>query len=334
MSSRMLSSRSRSIATGLVVAGLALGGTAVLVRAAAMNTKYSAEVERLRQEWRSQQQAEGLSGSAQQKALYAKYPTPELVLAKVVQLAPGQTATLAATGTFPPRTTFLLENDQVTLGAPTVGAKAFSASVTAAPDAIPGFARLFAYAPVSGAWKAAPALFVGAPPRFDLTANNGWRVTVVPDAKAFTVQGGQASVGYVAEFYKPGEAKPFETASGRLSLDGGQSPSDEWSFSMSAAGAGSAMAEMQAIQSQMSDPNAFMKMTDAQRDALMARLEAVTERMGKEAEAMVADPAAAQRKQDAFGCQHLSLKLVGAGVTGAVSCGKDLGQLQLTGTRK
>jgi hypothetical protein len=330
----MPSSRIRSFATGLVVVGLAMGSTAVLVRAAAMNAKYAAEVQRLRQEWRSQQQAEGLSGSAQQKSLYGKYPTPELVLAKVVHLAPGQTATLAATGTFPPRTMFLLEHDQVTLGTPTVGATAFSAPVTAAPDAIPGFARLFAYAPVSGAWRAAPAVLIGTPPHFDLTASNGWMVKVVPQAKAFTVQGEQASVAYVAEFYRSGEATPFETASGTVSLEGGQAPSDEWSFSISAAGAGSAMAEMQAIQSQMSDPNAFMKMTDAQRDALMARLEAVTERMGKEAEAMVADPAAAQRKQDAFGCQYLSLKLAGAAVTGAVSCGKDVGRLDLTGTRK
>lgn len=329
-----MSSRMRSVVGGLVVAVLVIGGTAVLVRAAAMNTRYNAEVQRLRQEWRSQQQAEGLSGSAQQKALYGKYPTPELVLAKVVQVAPGQTAALAATGTFPSGTTFLLENDQVTLGAPTVAATRVSATVTAAPDAIPGFARLFAYAPVSGAWKAVPAVFVGTPPTFDLQAGNGWTVKVVPAGKTFTLRGEEASTAYTVDFYKPGEAKPFETASGTLSIDGGRAPSDQWSFSISAGGAGSAMAEMEAIQRQMGDANAFMKMTDAQRDALMAKLESLTERMGKEAEAMMADPAAAQRKQDAFGCQHLSLSLAGATVTGAVSCGKDLGRLELTGTRK
>jgi hypothetical protein len=252
----------------------------------------------------------------------------------VVDVAPGQSATLAVKGTFPPRTTFLLENDQVTLGTPTVGATAFSASITAAPDAIPGFARLFAYAPVSGAWKALPAVFVGTPPTFDLRASNGWTVKVVPQGKTFALRGEEASVPYSAEFYKPGEAKPFETATGTLTIDGGRAPSDEWSFSISAGSAGSAMAEMEAIQRQMGDANAFMKMTDAQRDALMAKLERLTERMGKEAEAMVADPAAVQRKQDAFGCQHLSLSLASANVTGAVSCGKDVGRLELTGTRK
>lgn len=83
----------------------------------------------------------------------------------------------------------------------------------------------------------------------------------------------------------------------------------------------------------MGDMNAFMKMTDAQRDALMARLEKVTEQMSKDAEAMVADPAALQRKQDAFGCQYLRLEQAGASVSGNISCGKDVGSLQVTGAR-
>lgn len=333
-----MSNGCRSVVGVLVVSVLVAGGTAVLVRAASMTTRYNTEVQRLRQQWRSQQQAEGLSGSAQQKALYGKYPTPELTLAKVLQVAPGQTATLSLTGKFPPQTTFLLENDQVTLATPQVAGTSLSAAVTAAPDAVPGYARLFAYAPVSGAWTALPAVFVGAPPTFDLKAGNGWTVKVVPQGKSFEVDASNASVSYVAEFYKPGETKPFETAAGRLSIEGTRAPSDQWSFSITSGQAGSAMEEMQAIQRQMGDVNAFMKMTEKQRDALMAKLEAVSERMAKEGEAMMADPAAAQRKQDAFGCQYLSLTLAGANVTGAnvtgsVSCGKDVGRLELTGTR-
>lgn len=329
-----MSSRFRSVVGVLLVSVLVAGGTAVLVRAASMTTRYNTEVQRLRQEWRSQQQAEGLSGSAQQKALYGKYPTPELTLAKVVQVAQGQTATLALKGTFPPQTTFLLENDQVTLTTPKVVGTSLSAAVTAAPDAVPGYARLFAYAPVSGAWTAVPAVFVGTPPTFDLKASNGWTVKVVPQEPTFNIGASDASASYVAEFYKPGDARPFETAAGRLSIEGTRAPSDQWSFSIVSGQAGSAMEEMQAIQRQMSDMDAFMKMTEKQRDALMARLEAVSERMARESEAMIADPAAVQRKQDAFGCQHLSLTLAGANVTGSVSCGKDVGRLELTGTRK
>lgn len=334
-----MSSRCGPVVGVLMVAVLVAGGTAVLGRAASMSTRYDTEVQRLRQEWRSQQQAEGLSGSAQQKALYGKYPTPELTLAKVVQLAPGQTATLALKGTFPPQTTFLLENDQVTLGTPKIVGTSLSAAVTAAPAAVPGYARLFAYAPVSGAWTALPAVFVGTPPTFDLKASNGWTVKVVPQAQTFSLGESDASVSYVTEFYKPGDARPFESAAGRLSIEGTRPPSDQWSFSIVSGQAGSAMEEMQAIQRQMSDMDAFMKMPEKQRDALMAKLEAVSERLASESEAMIADPAAVQRKQDAFGCQHLSLTLAGATVTGltvtgSVSCGKDVGRLELTGTRK
>lgn len=92
-------------------------------------------------------------------------------------------------------------------------------------------------------------------------------------------------------------------------------------------------AEMQEIQAQMSDPQAFMRMSDAQREALMARLEKVTERLGQEAQAALNDPSVMQRKQDAFGCQHLTLVLASPTVSGTVSCGKDVGRLTLTGTR-
>ena len=323
-----------SVVRAIVVVVLAVGSSVVLVRAASLTTKYNTEVQRLRQEWRSQQQAEGLAGSEQQKALYGKYPTPELKLAKAVPVAPGQSAKLSVTGRFAPNTAFLMENDQITLAGGAATGSAFTASVTAAPDAMPGFGRLFAYAPVSGAWTAVAAVFVGTPPTFDLAASNGWVVKVVPQAKAFAISESSASVPYVAEFYKPGETAPFETASGSWTIDGSQSPSADLALSLSSGAASGAMAEMEAIQRQMGDVNAFMKMTDAQRDALMARLEKVTEQMSKDAEAMMADPAAAQRKQNAFGCQYLRLEQAGATVSGSISCGKDVGNLQVTGTRR
>lgn len=323
-----------SVVRALVVVVLAAGSSVVLVRAAALTTKYNAEVQRLRQEWRSQQQAEGLTGGQQQKALYGKYPTPQLTLAKVVPVAPGQSAKLSVTGKFAPNTAFLMENDQITLADGAATGSVFTASVTAAPDATPGFGRLFAYAPVSGAWTAVAAVFVGTPPTFDLAASNGWVVKLVPQAKAFSISDNSASVPYVAEFYKPGETAPFETAAGSWTIEGSRSPSSDLTLSLNSAAAGGAMAEMEAIQRQMGDVNAFMKMTDAQRDALMARLEKATEQMSKDAEAMMADPAAAQRKQDAFGCHYLRLEQEGTSVSGNISCGKDIGSLQVTGARK
>lgn len=323
-----------SAVRALVVVALVAGSSIVLVRAASLTGRYNAEMQRLRQEWRAQQQAEGLVGSQQQKALYGKYPTPELKLSKVVAVAPGQSAKLSVAGKFAPNTAFLMENDQVTLEGGAATGSTFTASVTAAADALPGYGRLFAYAPVSGAWTSVAAVFVGAPLTFDLAASNGWVVKLVPQSKAFTISDGSASVGYMAEFYKPGETAPFETASGSWTIEGSRAPSTDLSLSLNSAAAGGAMAEMEEIQRQMGDVNAFMKMTDKQRDALMARLEKATEQMGKEAEAMIADPAAAQRKQDAFGCHYLRLEQAGASVSGNISCGKDIGSLQVTGTRK
>jgi len=322
------SSAGRFVAAALVVAS-----AGVIVKAATLSDRYQAELQRLRREWQAAQQAEGLAGSAQRKALYAKYPTPELTLGKVVQLAPGGSAPLTVTGTFSPQTTFLVQNDQLTLDAPSVASGRFSATVTAAPDALPTFARLYAYTPVSGAWRDLPAVLVGTPPTFTLTASNGWTVSLVPQAPAFRVDGTNASVTYKAEFRKPGETAPFETATGTMTLDGDRPPTAQWSFSLASAESGSAMAEMQEIQAQMSDPQAFMKMSDAQRDALMARLEKVSERLGKETEAMLNDPSIMQRKQDAFGCQHIALDLSAPTVSGSISCGKDVGRLELTGTR-
>lgn len=326
--------RTSSTCNTVLMLGLAIASAGVVVRAASLSSAYQAEVQRLQREWQAAQQTEGLSGSAQRKALYAKYPTPELKLAKPVALAPGASAPLAVAGTFSPQTVFLLENDQVSLSQPTAAAGRFSATVSAAPDALPGFARLYAYTPVSGAWTTAPAVFVGTPPTFALTASNGWAVALVPQASSFTLDGAEASVRYKAEFRRAGESAVFETASGTLTLDGTRGPTDQWSMSITAGEAGSAMEEMLAIQAQMGDMNAYMKMTEKQRDALSAKLEALGERMTKEAEATMADPTAAQRKQDAFGCQYVSLTLAGSSVTGHVSCGKDVGSLQVTGTRR
>jgi hypothetical protein len=67
----------------------------------------------------------------------------------------------------------------------------------------------------------------------------------------------------------------------------------------------------------------------------MARMDALTEQMLKEQQAAIADPAAMQRKEDEFGCRHLTLKTSADGAaTGTVSCGKNVGSLSLTGTAK
>jgi hypothetical protein len=49
-------------------------------------------------------------------------------------------------------------------------------------------------------------------------------------------------------------------------------------------------------------------------------------------EAQIKDPAAAQKKQDEFGCDTINLTIRAGSVTGSVSCGKNVGSsLRLTG---
>ena len=77
-------------ASGVVLMVLSVGVAGVVVRAAGLTSKYDAELRRLRGEWRAAQQAEGLDPApAGAKALYTRYPTPEITLCKPVVIAPG-----------------------------------------------------------------------------------------------------------------------------------------------------------------------------------------------------------------------------------------------------
>jgi hypothetical protein len=59
-------------------------------------------------------------------------------------------------------------------------------------------------------------------------------------------------------------------------------------------------------------------------------MEVVQERMMKEVQAQMADPAAVQKKQDDFGCSSIYVSQGTAGLRGNVSCGKNVGSLDLT----
>ena len=318
------------VATALVVAGAA----GALVKAAGVTTKYAAEMQRLRSEWRSAQQAEGLDPVRGAKALYGKYPTPEITLCRPVVIAPGASAPVSLAGRFPARTTFLLDHDHVTLAPGQATGTKYGATATVAADALPGFARLFAYAPVSGAWNRCGVVVIGAAPRFSLTASNGWTIALAPSGKTWTIDGTSASLGYKAEFFKPGATSPFETMTGPLSVSADDQPGGQYTFSLQPGNAGSAMEEYQALAAKMSDPQAFMKMTPKEQAAFQKKLEDVGDRMTREMEAMSANPAAMQEKQAQFGCGSVHLTVEETQVRGSVGCGQKVGHLTLNGTRR
>lgn len=321
-------------AYGVLVMVLAVGAAGVLVKAAGLTSKYDAEMKRLRSEWRAAQQAEGLDASRGAKALYAKYPTPEITLCKPVVIAPGASAPIDVTGKFPPKTTFLVDHDQVTLTPGAGSATRFAATAAVAADASPAFARLFAYAPVSGAWSRCGVVMIGAAPAFTLTASNGWTIALTPEGKAWTASADSASMGYRAEYFKPGTSAPFEKMTGSLTLSTNDTPGGSYTFNMQPGGTGTAMQEYQELLDKMADPAAFMKMSAKERAVFEKKMEEVGDRMTKEMEAMAANPSALIEKQAQFGCGSIFLTIAGTGASGSVSCGEKVGSLTLNGSRK
>jgi hypothetical protein len=308
--------------------------TGAVVRAG--RTKFWEKRKALSQTDRADQDRLGLSGGANRKALYAKYPTPELTLCKPIILAPGGSAPVTLTGRFAEKTAFLIANDQVDIEEGTLAAGKYTTKVTVAADAAAGYAPIYAITPVSGASSMCPAVFIGPISRYELTADNGWTIKVEPQEKAFAVSKEDAKLNYVVSFAKPGDAPgaPFKKASGRLVLRFDQETGKEMSLTLETQSAdGSVDAEMSAIAKKMADPS-FAKLPPAEMDKLMNRYSALTEQKLK----IVSAPdyaQKAQKEQDDFGCTSISLTVNGEAVTGHVQCGKNVGRnggLKVTGT--
>lgn len=305
----------------------------VLLMAAGLSSRYDAEVARLRSEWSAAARAAGFDPRTGRDALYRAHPTPEITLARPVVIAPGASAPVSLAGKFKPGTVFLVEHDAVSLSGGVVGSGAFKATATVAPDALPGFARVFAYAPVSGASDHAGLVVIGVAPRFELRASNGWTIRLTPEGKGWTVGEGTAAHGYRAEYFAAGSATPFETMTGTLGLSADARPGAAYTFSLQPGQAGTAMAEYQALMAKMSDPAAFARMSERERAAFDKQMEAVGDRMTRELESMAANPAALAEKQASFGCGSISVDATQPEVTGSVGCGQKVGYLKLLGKR-
>lgn len=303
--------------------------TAALVRT--QSTGFQARRNELRRQAQAAQQAEGLAGAANRKALYAKYPTPEIALAKApLAMKAGASAPLALTGRFAPGTELVVASEALTLSDVAVTAGGVKATMVSAADAPPQWARVYAFSPVSMAETWVP-VFIGAPQAYSLEASNRWTVTLTPEAAVFTVSEREARVAYKAQFFKPGETAPFETTSGALALEASNTTPGSYTFFMQAGQAGSAMEEYQTLSKRMVELMQAGKVGTKEFAALQKQADALQERFTKEMEAMTADPAAMQKKQDDFGCGTINLSVRAGRVTGSITCGRNVGSLQVSG---
>ena len=314
----------------LIALFVAMAGAADL--SAQVTAKFRAERQRL-------ESAFDLKGLTERQIFHNRdlnpFASPGIKIQKVL---PGSSLTVTVRGDFPSGTTILSELDRVTLSGVTLSTTTYSARLTIPPDEGPGFVRLWAFTLIGGIEGHTAVALVDAVYRFDLKSPNGYTVKVSPLEKTFTIRDNKfAKVKYQADFYKPGEAKPFETVTGDQSFNVGDAPLDGHTpYAMLDIGfyqsTTSPEAEIEALSKKMGDP----KTTEAERNALMARMGEVQRKMLEDmTKAFQTDAASLNKKQDDFGCGTMQLFPSRGGVVeGRFSCGKNFnrGELKVTGT--
>jgi hypothetical protein len=302
---------------------------------AQMTTKFKADHERLQTTARDLAVKKGLSeGELLRNAISSPFKDS---VARIQKVPPGGSVSVTVMGNFPVGTTFLSERDSVTISGATQTTTSYSARLTIPPAEAPGYVRLFAITPVGIEGFAAVAV-VDTFYRFDLKSPDGYTITITPLEKTFTVDNVHASAKYQAEFYQPGQTKPFETMTGDQTFYPGKGPFEsrtpyarlEIDFDKSV---GSPQAELDALNKKMADP----KTTAADRNAAMVRMMQIQTKMVEEmAKGLQTDPASLNKAQDDFGCGLVQMYPdKGVIVDGNIICGKNFhggDALKVTGT--
>jgi hypothetical protein len=314
-----------------ILISLFAGLAGAVVLSAQVTTKFRAE----RRQLEAAFDVKGLTeGQILHNQLVNPFASPGIRIQKVL---PGSSLAVTVRGDFPAGTTILSERDGVTLSGAALSTTSYSARLAIPADEGPGFVRLWAFTRIGIHGPTAVAL-VDTLYRFDLKSPNGYTVKIAPIEKTFTIADNKrANVKYQAEFYKPGESKPFETVTGDQTFDAAEAPHEshtpyariDISFNQSTT---SPQAEMEDISKKMGDP----KTTEAERNALMARMGEVQRKMIQDiTKGLQTDPASLNKKQDDFGCGFMQLYPSRGGVVeGTFGCGKNFneGVLKVTGT--
>ncbi len=264
-----------------------------------------------------------------------KYPTPEITLCEATPVAPGATAQVVVGGKFVPGTKFLYENDSIEVVNESATQIQYKGLIRAAQDALPCVTSLHAFSPVSGTTAACRAVYVSGLPDWEFSAANGWVVRLVKcEAEVPPKGGGDPRGKCVAEFYRRGEVKPFESYPAELALSDA-CPRSRYTLRIrpeSAATTGpstSVIEEYQKIAQRLSDP----KITPAEYEKLLARMTELANKMQAGSEAMLKQTQQqneASLRFEKFGCSEIEFTAAtAASATGTLEC-RD----QATGQRK
>lgn len=296
---------------------------------AAQSKKFEAERSRLHGEAMAAQKAMGITDSESDPRL-KKYPAAALKPVAVQKVLPGGALSVALAGTIPAGVAVLSDRDGAVLaGAATTGTS-YSARLSVGPAEGPGFIKLWALTPVSFALTEVPVAFIDSVYRFDLTSANGIAVKAIPAAKSFTIEGTKATLRYQVEFYKSGDAKPFETRVATMAYNVSDDPRARLDLPLIEPES-PAEAEFNEVSRRLADPT----ISAAERQALAQRQANAQQRMLEDMMNAAKDPAAAARKRDNFGCYMLQVYPGDAGAArGMTVCGPNFngGRIETTGT--
>jgi hypothetical protein len=315
-----MSIRLKSVAAAAVLILFALA----LARAA--THRYQEREDAFRKECQLQMQKLGLTPADAK----LKYPTPEIQLASSACVTPGGTADLVVNGKFSPGSKFFVENDNIDIVKESLAGNQYRATLQAAAGIGPETAAVAVISPRGQMVRQDRAVKVGGLHEWTLQAANGWKVVARPQ-RTSPCPPASGDDAYEVSFFRLGEAAAFEKLTGTLNFSLWDSQNFRFSLSAPAAAMGG-MAAYQELMQKMSDP----KLTDAQREELVKKLEAASQQMqaAMNPEAIKQQAAEQQRRQQEFGCDAIALT-TGAGgkVTGEMRCAEKVGRrLAVTGT--
>jgi hypothetical protein len=135
------------------------------------------------------------------------------------------------------------------IGSPRTG---YRATVRIGTGAGPGTIGVQAFSPVSCAVQTAPAVYVGGRYEWDLTATNGWRLTLKTLDAPWSNQT-SSGAPHTLEFSRLGEAVPFQVLDARMRVDPDGGYSGDLRFN--GGDLGRTGAEIDAMEQQLRDPS-------------------------------------------------------------------------------
>ena len=144
------------------------------------------------------------------------------------------------------------------------------------------------------------------------------------------VTGEKSSEAYEVAFYRKGESAPFETRLAELYFSLWEKTNYRFNISRTDSQSQAELENLEALAKRMADP----KLSEAEREQIMAKLQKAQEAMLARMKDPVAAVKAQQDKELQFGCERIELEYPGgSSFTGRLSCAEKVGRrIPLTGT--